>query len=90
MLGVSQTTTQMAPYRERFPIGTRVRVAAREMLDRFRARRGNGKRLRPKQLSLAGQSGRVREVGFLHRGDVLYTLDGIPGVWPEECLVKEL
>jgi hypothetical protein len=27
------------------------------------------------------------EVGFYHGGDVLYTLDGIPGLWHEQCLV---
>jgi hypothetical protein len=27
-------------------------------------------------------------VGFYHGGDVLYVLEGIPGVWHESCLTK--
>lgn len=28
----------------------------------------------------------VEKVGFYHGGDPLYKLDGVPGVWHEECL----
>jgi hypothetical protein len=28
----------------------------------------------------------VRDVGFYHGGDVLYHLDGAPGIWHEVCL----
>jgi hypothetical protein len=28
----------------------------------------------------------VKEVNFFTGGDEIYTLEGIPGVWHEECL----
>jgi hypothetical protein len=29
---------------------------------------------------------KVKEVTFFHGGDEIYALEGIPGVWHEECL----
>ena len=34
----------------------------------------------------AGTVARVATVGFYHGGDVLYTLENIPGIWHEVCL----
>jgi hypothetical protein len=40
------------------------------------------------QLVFAGSSATIASVGFYHCGDVLYVLEGIPGVWHESCLTK--
>ena len=39
-----------------------------------------------RQIVFAGRGTTVQEVSFYHGGDVLYTLDGIPGIWHEQCL----
>ena len=42
--------------------------------------------LEPEQLDYAGRVAKVKEVTFFHGGDEIYALEGIPGVWHEECL----
>ena len=42
--------------------------------------------LEPEQLEFAGRVAKVKSVEFFHGGDEIYTLEGIPGVWHEECL----
>jgi hypothetical protein len=42
--------------------------------------------LEPEQLDYAGRAAKVKEVSFFHGGDEIYTLQGVPGVWHEECL----
>lgn len=76
----------MNPYVERFPVGTRVRVAARRELEAFREGWSLHNPLTVKQLDSAGQEATVNEVGFYHGGDPLYVLADLPGVWHEPCL----
>jgi hypothetical protein len=40
----------------------------------------------PEQLEYAGRTAQVKDVSFFHGGDEIYTLQGVPGVWHEECL----
>ena len=42
--------------------------------------------LEPEQLEYAGRVAKVKAVEFFHGGDEIYTLEGVPGVWHEECL----
>ena len=76
----------MPPYREAFAAGTSVRIASRPLLEQFRARWRYHHPLDEAQLSYGDQITTVKEVAFYHGGDPLYTLDGIPGIWHEECL----
>ena len=76
----------MKPYREKFPVGTSVRVADLNALQRFRDRWLLHHRLAVEQLQFAGRIARVARVMFYHGGDVLYTLDEIPGIWHEVCV----
>jgi hypothetical protein len=76
----------MPPYEELFRAGTRVRIAPRQQLEQFKERWHFHHPLTADQLEFAGRQSTVREVSFYHGGDVLYTLDGIPGIWHEECL----
>jgi hypothetical protein len=73
-------------YQEKFPIGTAVRVAELSQLEQFRRLWKLHHPLEPEQLSFAGRVTAVATVGFYHGGDVLYTLDGIPGIWHEGCV----
>jgi hypothetical protein len=43
-------------------------------------------KLRLEQLPYADHETLVKEVGFYHGGDPIYTLEGIPGLWLEPCL----
>ena len=43
-------------------------------------------KLRPEQLEFAGRTGKIKSVGFYHGGDELYQVEGIPGIWHEQCL----
>jgi hypothetical protein len=76
----------MPPYQEDFPVGTIVRVVDRPLLDNFYETWRYHHKLTKEQLEFAGSSGRVISIGFYHGGDVLYTLENIPGIWHESCV----
>jgi hypothetical protein len=76
----------MKPFQEQSPVGATVRIAERAQLERFPSEWQFHYKLEAKQLSCAGRTARVRDVGFYHGGDVLYHLKGVPGVWHEVCL----
>jgi hypothetical protein len=73
-------------YKELYPAGTEVRVVPREKLEDFRRTWRYHHALEDGQLPYAGGMARVASVGFYHGGDVLYTLENIPGIWHEVCL----
>lgn len=76
-----------APGPERFPIGTRVRIASLDVLARFKASWAFHHPLLEEQLMYAGSLAHVRSVGYYHGEDVLYTLDDTSEfVWHEQCL----
>ena len=83
---VNATMTEPIPYKEAFPVGTKVRVADRAVLDDFRATWQYHHKLGPEQLEFALRQARVADVGFYHGGDPIYTLAGVPGLWHERCL----
>ena len=69
-----------------FEVGTEVRIADRGFLEEFLEAGQYHNELEPEQLDYAGRIARVKEVSFFHGGDEIYTLEGIPGNWHEECL----
>jgi hypothetical protein len=77
----------MSGYRERFPTGSRVRVALIGALETFRRAWRFHHPLTDQQIEYAGTVATVKDVGFYHGGDVLYVLDGVPGIWHEVCLL---
>jgi len=74
----------MTPYSERFPVGSTVRIAERHALEYFRKTWKLHNSLLPDQLAFGGARATIASVGFY--GDVLYVLDGVAGVWHEQCL----
>jgi hypothetical protein len=77
------------PYKADFPVGTRVQIAGREILEGFRRPQYPYHHpIEPDQLQFAGRVSTVREAGYYHGGDELYQLEGIPGYWHEECLTE--
>jgi hypothetical protein len=73
------------PYKETYPKGTQVRIADRDFLDQFKREWKYPNKLLPK-LEYADRLATVEGVGFYHGGDPLYKLEGIRGLWHEECL----
>jgi hypothetical protein len=69
-----------------FEVGSEVRIADRAFLESFLEAGQYHNELEPEQLEFAERVAKVREVTFFHGGDEIYALDGIPGVWHEECL----
>ena len=76
----------MPPYKEKFPAGTKVQVAGRDELLEFRNTWKLHHPLEEFQLKFAGTTAIVRGAGFYHGGDVLYSLEDVPGTWHEACL----
>ena len=77
------------PYREEFPEGTGVQIVDRAALEAFARNWKLHNPLQPNQLPYAGRAVTVARVGFHHGGDELYELEGVPGVWHEDCLVRQ-
>ena len=75
-----------SPYESMFEVGDAVRIEKRETLERFRAEWNLHDPLTDAQMTYADRTAVVKSVGFYHGGDVLYVLDGIPGVWHEPTI----
>jgi hypothetical protein len=69
-----------------FEVGSEVRVAGRAFLEEFLEAGQYHHDLEPEQLEYADRTAKVKAVEFFTGGDEIYTLEGIPGVWHEECL----
>jgi hypothetical protein len=69
-----------------FEVGSEVRVADRAFLESVFEAGQYHNELEPEQLAYAGRVATVKAVDFVPGGDEIYTLEGIPGVWHEECL----
>ena len=78
----------MTPYHEKYPAGSKVRIASREKLDAFYSSWKYHDKLTIEQLDYADRIAEVKTVDFYHGGDVLYNLKDVPGTWHEECLVN--
>ncbi len=77
----------MMIYQEKFPKGTQIRVGDLATLERFRSEWRVHHPLAIEQLEYSGRDFTVSSVSFYHGGDVLYTLEGVPGIWHEACLL---
>ena len=69
-----------------FQVGSEVRIASRGFLEAFLEAGQYHNELEPEQLEFAERTAKVLAVTFFHGGDEIYKLEGIPGVWHEECL----
>lgn len=69
-----------------FEVGSQVKIADRNFLQQFLDAGQYHNELEPEQLSFADRTATVESVEFFHGGDEIYKLQGIPGVWHEECL----
>jgi len=74
------------PYKQEYPTGSVVRIADRKTLEDFMRTWKLHNRLQSEQLDYAGKTGKVESCGFYHGGDELYQIEGVPGIWHEQCL----
>jgi hypothetical protein len=74
------------PYKEEFPRGSTVQIADRAFLEEFLKTWKFHHELEPQQLVYANKIAKVKSIGFYHGGDELYELEGVPGIWHEQCL----
>jgi hypothetical protein len=74
------------PYEAQFPVGTVIRIADRNELERFQREWKFHHPLTVDQLEFAGELATVGEIGFYHGGDPVYSLKDVHGVWHEVCL----
>jgi hypothetical protein len=74
------------PYREAFRAGTEIRIADAVFLENFIATWKYHHKLQPEQVEYANREATVKGVAFYHGGDPVYTLEGVPGLWLEQCL----
>jgi hypothetical protein len=75
-----------AEHARAFVVGSLVSIAERDTLERFLSSGTQHIPLTTDQLDYDGLKAVVREVGFDDRGEPVYSLEGIPGTWYEECL----
>jgi hypothetical protein len=85
VFGVKQMISKDQSYQERFAVGSTVRVVNRAALEQFARDWRSHHPLEADRFRFAGSTSVVKQVG-LYRGDVLYRLDGVPGIWHERCL----
>lgn len=74
------------PYNAEFPVGSTVRIADREQLEKFLKTWKYHHKLMPEQLEFYGRTAKVRTASAYHGGDEIYELVAIPGIWHEVCL----
>lgn len=76
------------PYREKFPIGSNVRIKDAAHLEAFKRTWKLHDPITSKQISYGSRLDRVVQVSFHNGGDVMYQLKSAPGTWHEELLEK--
>jgi hypothetical protein len=75
------------PYNPEFLVGDKVRIASREVLEKFYREWKYHNKLIPEQLDFGDKIAEVEPGGgTYHGGDELYKLKGIPGIWHEQLL----
>jgi hypothetical protein len=77
----------MSHYRATSTKGDRVKIARRDVLTEFRNTWRHQHPPDLDQIVFAGEDATVKSFGSFNGREVLYELDGIPGLWHERCLV---
>ena len=70
----------------KFKDGARIRIRDLATLEEFLRTWKLHNKLEVEQLPYAGRTATVKSSGMYHGGDVLYHLEGVPGIWHEQLL----
>jgi hypothetical protein len=84
VLGMGRTKRA---YNAEFEVGSFVRIANREALEEFLKTWQYHHKLQPEQVDFHDRLARVGKASVYHGGDELYELEGVPGIWHEQCLI---
>jgi hypothetical protein len=76
----------MPRYKPMFAVGSNVRILDRASLEYFKRIWEFHNNLKQAQLDYADRIAKIASSGIYPRGDVTYELEGVPGIWHEECL----
>lgn len=76
-------------YNIEFAVGSRVKIADRQTLEEFMRTWKYHNKLQPEQIDYHDRVAKVEDAGAYHGGDELYRLEGIPGIWHEQCLFAQ-
>ena len=71
---------------DKFQPGDTVLIASRELLEEFARSWRFHHPLEPDQLLYSGQAAKVSTSLMYHGGDILYQLEGVPGIWHQQLL----
>jgi hypothetical protein len=71
---------------DKFEEGSSVKIAARDALEAFQRDWRLHDPLQDEQLDYADCIAKVCQSAMYHGGDILYLLEGVPGVWHQSCL----
>jgi hypothetical protein len=69
-----------------FQVGEAVQIVSRETLNEFSRTWKLHHRLQSNQFQHADQIARVTNSFMYHGGDILYELEGMPGLWHQQLL----
>jgi hypothetical protein len=73
----------------KFKDGSTVQIASRAQLEEFLRTWQYHHQLQPEQLAHADRIANVKSSGMYHGGDVIYQLEGVPGIWHERLLAPK-
>ena len=73
---------------DKFEEGSQVKIVSRSALEVFQREWRLHNPLQDEQLAYADRVVRVTSSAMYHGGDILYVLEGVPGVWHQSCLVS--
>ena len=71
---------------DKFEEGSYVKIASRDVLEAFQRDWRLHHPLRDEQLRFANRIAKVLKSSMYHGGDILYELEGVPGIWHQICL----
>ena len=70
----------------KFEAGDMVQIADRPGLDEFMRSWKLHHPLQPEQLECARRVAKVTQAAMYHGGDILYVLEGVPGIWHQRLI----
>jgi hypothetical protein len=71
---------------DKYQPGDTVRINDREALEAFARSWKLHHPLETSQIAFGGQTAKVRTSAMYHGGDILYELEGVPGIWHQQLL----
>ncbi|HWY62745.1 MAG TPA: hypothetical protein VNW15_12665 [Rhizomicrobium sp.] len=71
---------------DKYQIGEIVLIDSPESLAAFARTWKRHHPLHPRQFAFAGQTAKIANSLLYHGGDILYELEGIPGLWHQQLL----